>query len=51
MDWIAPLVMHGAAGAGDAAVEAHVAEFTRRLQAYAERPPAPSPAPLPATGA
>jgi putative NADPH-quinone reductase len=35
MDWIAPLVMHGAAQAGEAAVEAHVAEFTRRLQAYA----------------
>jgi glutathione-regulated potassium-efflux system ancillary protein KefF len=35
MDWIAPLLMHGAAQAGEAAVEAHVAEFTRRLQAYA----------------
>jgi glutathione-regulated potassium-efflux system ancillary protein KefF len=35
MDWIAPLVMHGAAQAFDAAIEAHVAEFTRRLQAYA----------------
>jgi glutathione-regulated potassium-efflux system ancillary protein KefF len=51
MDWIAPLVMHGAAGAGEAAVEAHVAEFTRRLQAYAARPPAPSHATSPATGA
>jgi glutathione-regulated potassium-efflux system ancillary protein KefF len=36
MDWLAPLVMHGAAGAGEAAVDAHVAEFTRRLQAYAQ---------------
>jgi hypothetical protein len=35
MDWIAPLVMHGAASAAEAAVDAHVAEFTRRLQAYA----------------
>lgn len=35
MDWIEPLVMHGAAKADEAAVEAHVAEFTRRLQAYA----------------
>jgi putative NADPH-quinone reductase len=40
MDWIAPLVMHGAAQAGEAAVEAHVAEFTRRLQAYAAARPA-----------
>jgi putative NADPH-quinone reductase len=35
MDWIEPLVLHGAAQAGEEAVEAHVAEFTRRLQAYA----------------
>lgn len=35
MDWIEPLIMHGAAHADDAAVDAHVAEFTRRLQAYA----------------
>jgi glutathione-regulated potassium-efflux system ancillary protein KefF len=35
MDWIAPLIMHGAAHAVDAAVEAHVAEFARRLHAYA----------------
>jgi glutathione-regulated potassium-efflux system ancillary protein KefF len=35
MDWIAPLLMHGAAHADEAAVEAHVAEFARRLQAYA----------------
>jgi putative NADPH-quinone reductase len=35
MDWIEPLVMHGAAQAGEAAIEAHVAEFTRRLHAYA----------------
>jgi glutathione-regulated potassium-efflux system ancillary protein KefF len=35
MVWIAPLVMHGAAHAGEAAVEAHVAEFARRLHAYA----------------
>jgi glutathione-regulated potassium-efflux system ancillary protein KefF len=35
MDWIAPLVMHGAAQAGEAAVDAHVAEFTHRLRAYA----------------
>jgi glutathione-regulated potassium-efflux system ancillary protein KefF len=39
MDWISPLVMHGAAGAGEAAVDAHVAEFTRRLQAYARAKP------------
>jgi glutathione-regulated potassium-efflux system ancillary protein KefF len=43
MDWIAPLVMHGAAQADEAAVDAHVAEFTRRLHGYA--------AALPATGA
>jgi glutathione-regulated potassium-efflux system ancillary protein KefF len=36
MHWIEPLVMHGAARAGEAAVEAHVAEFTRRLCGYAE---------------
>jgi putative NADPH-quinone reductase len=42
MDWISPLVMHGAAGASEAAVDAHVAEFTRRLQAYT--------APLPGAG-
>ena len=35
MDWLAPLVMHGAAQAGEAAIEAHVAEFARRLHAYA----------------
>jgi glutathione-regulated potassium-efflux system ancillary protein KefF len=35
MTWLAPLVMHGAAHAGEAAVEAHVAEFARRLRAYA----------------
>jgi glutathione-regulated potassium-efflux system ancillary protein KefF len=35
MDWIAPLVMHGAAQAAEPAVEAHIAEFTRRLHAYA----------------
>jgi glutathione-regulated potassium-efflux system ancillary protein KefF len=35
MDWIGPLVMHGAAHADAAAVEAHVAEFGRRLQGYA----------------
>jgi glutathione-regulated potassium-efflux system ancillary protein KefF len=35
MNWIAPLVMHGAADAGEAAVEAHVAEFRRRLLGYA----------------
>jgi glutathione-regulated potassium-efflux system ancillary protein KefF len=35
MDWIAPLVMHGAAQAGEAAIDAHVAEFARRLHAYA----------------
>jgi glutathione-regulated potassium-efflux system ancillary protein KefF len=36
MHWIEPLVMHGAARAGEAAVAAHVAEFTRRLCGYAE---------------
>jgi glutathione-regulated potassium-efflux system ancillary protein KefF len=36
MNWIEPLVMHGAARADEAAVEAHVAEFTRRLRGYAE---------------
>jgi glutathione-regulated potassium-efflux system ancillary protein KefF len=34
MDWIAPFVMHGAAGAHEEAVAAHVAEFTRRLAGY-----------------
>jgi hypothetical protein len=29
--------MHGAAAAGEAAVDAHVAEFTRRLRGYAEQ--------------
>jgi glutathione-regulated potassium-efflux system ancillary protein KefF len=35
MDWVEPLVMLGAARADDTAIEAHVAEFTRRLHAYA----------------
>jgi glutathione-regulated potassium-efflux system ancillary protein KefF len=35
MVWIAPLVMHGAAHADEAAVEAHVAKFRRRLLGYA----------------
>lgn len=35
MDWIAPLVMHGAGIAGEAAIETHVAEFRRRLTGYA----------------
>jgi putative NADPH-quinone reductase len=35
MDWIEPFVMHGAAGIADGAVEAHVAEFRRRLLGYA----------------
>lgn len=34
MDWIAPLAIHGAAGADDAAIDAHVAEFRRRLDGY-----------------
>lgn len=34
MDWIAPLVMHGAAGLHEEAVAAHVAEFERRLAGY-----------------
>lgn len=36
MAWIAPLIMHGALDAGEAALEAHVAEFGRRLRAHAE---------------
>jgi glutathione-regulated potassium-efflux system ancillary protein KefF len=40
MDWIAPLMMHGAAEASAAAVEAHAAEFARRLRAYAAALPA-----------
>lgn len=39
MNWIEPLLMHGAAKADEAAVEAHVAEFTRRLHAYAANLP------------
>jgi glutathione-regulated potassium-efflux system ancillary protein KefF len=35
MNWIEPLLMHGAAQATEAAVEAHVTEFARRLRAYA----------------
>ena len=35
MDWIAPLVMHGAAQASPDAVEAHAAEFRHRLEGYA----------------
>ena len=35
MDWIAPLVMHGAAQATPDAVEAHAADFRRRLEGYA----------------
>jgi glutathione-regulated potassium-efflux system ancillary protein KefF len=35
MDWIAPLVIHGAAQATPDAVEAQVAEFRRRLEGYA----------------
>lgn len=34
MDWIAPFVMHGAAGIGQAAIDAHVAEFRRHLLGY-----------------
>jgi glutathione-regulated potassium-efflux system ancillary protein KefF len=34
MDWIAPLVMHGAAQATPDAVEAQVAEFRHRLEGY-----------------
>lgn len=35
MDWIAPFVMHGAAHADGAAIEALVGEFRRRLLGYA----------------
>jgi len=38
MRWIPPLVMHDAAQADAAAVEAHVAEFRQRLEAYAGAP-------------
>jgi putative NADPH-quinone reductase len=34
MDWIEPFVMHGAAGITEAAIDAHVAEFRRRLLGY-----------------
>jgi len=35
MDWLAPLVLHGAAAAADPMIDAHVHEFTRRLAGYA----------------
>ena len=35
MDWLAPLVLHGAADAPEAVIDAHVHEFTRRLAGYA----------------
>lgn len=35
MDWLEPHIMHGAAGAQAPALDAHVAEFHRRLAAYA----------------
>lgn len=34
MEWIAPLVLHGAARADAATIEAHAAEFRRRLLGY-----------------
>jgi len=37
MDWLAPLVLHGAADASEAVAEAHVHEFTRRLAGYASQ--------------
>jgi putative NADPH-quinone reductase len=36
MDWIAPFVIHGAAGIRQAAIDAHVAEFRRRLLGYTD---------------
>ena len=36
MDWLAPLILHGAAGADDAAINAHVHEFQRRLAGYSD---------------
>lgn len=36
MDWLAPLVLHGSADASEAAIGAHVHEFTRRLAGYAD---------------
>jgi len=38
MDWLAPLIMHGAFAASEAAVDAHVHEFARRLAGYAASP-------------
>lgn len=35
MDWIEPLVLHGAAKADEATIDAHAAEFRRRLAGYA----------------
>ena len=35
MDWIAPLVVHGAAQATQKAIDAHATEFQRRLEGYA----------------
>jgi glutathione-regulated potassium-efflux system ancillary protein KefF len=35
MDWIAPLVLHGAAHASESVIAAHVAEFEHRLAGYA----------------
>jgi putative NADPH-quinone reductase len=37
MDWIEPFVIHGAAGVQQAAIDAHVAEFRRRLLGYAAK--------------
>ncbi|WP_036167357.1 NAD(P)H-dependent oxidoreductase [Massilia sp. 9096] len=38
MDWIEPLVIHGAAGVDQAAIDTHVAELRRRLLAHAAAP-------------
>jgi len=35
MEWLEPMVLHGAARAGTAVIEAHAAEFRRRLAGYA----------------
>ncbi len=38
MRWLPPLVLHGAHRVGDAAIEAHAATFTQRLQSWPHWP-------------
>jgi glutathione-regulated potassium-efflux system ancillary protein KefF len=41
MDWLEPLVLHGAPTASEETIEAHVAAFVRRLERYAGAAPQP----------